>query len=432
MIKKPPIAVNTIRAGIGIVVVFFGCFGVWSALAPIGSSAIATGQLVLDFNRKTIQHFEGGIIEKIHVKEGQSVVRGAPLMVLQDINAKAQKELLTHQLISASAVKQRLIAEQNNEETLDFSNVKEQFNEDSQLVHILNTQNDLFLARKKTFESKEHILSKRIDQLNDEIEGLRAQKDAVMRQLGVLEKETVIIQQLVKHQNAPITQLMAIQKQRAQLEGQSGDIQAKIAKAKQMISETELEMIHLHNDAHHQILAELQEVTIHISDLTEQLTSAKDILKRTVIKAPISGVVMNIKYHTLGAVVQPAANILNIVPQDDQIIVEAKVKPDDIDSVHKGLIAMVQLTAFNAKKVPKLAGTVRSVSADALMDEATGMHYFLARIQLNQDDISRLKTTLTLNPGMPAQVFIMTGSRTLLNYLLSPIIDATYKAFREE
>jgi len=432
MIKKPPIAVNTIRAGIGIVVVFFGCFGVWSALAPIGSSAIATGQLVLDFNRKTIQHFEGGIIEKIHVKEGQSVVRGAPLMVLQDINAKAQKELLTHQLISASAVKQRLIAEQNNEETLDFSNVKEQFNEDSQLVQILNTQNDLFLARKKTFESKDHILSKRIDQLNDEIEGLRAQKDAVTRQLGVLEKETVIIQQLVKHQNAPITQLMAIQKQRAQLDGQSGDIQAKIAKAKQMISETELEMIHLHNDSHHQILAELQEVNIHISDLTEQLISAKDILKRTVIKAPISGVVMNIKYHTLGAVVQPAANILNIVPQDDQIIVEAKVKPDDIDSVHKGLIAMVQLTAFNAKKVPKLAGTVRSVSADALMDEATGMHYFLARIQLDQGDISRLKTTLTLNPGMPAQVFVMTGSRTLLNYLLSPIIDATYKAFREE
>ena len=141
---------------------------------------------------------------------------------------------------------------------------------------------------------------------------------------------------------------------------------------------------------------------------------------------------MNIQYHTIGAVVQPAADIMNIVPQDDQIIVEARVRPDDIDTVREGLMAKVQLAAYKSKRVPKLTGTVKSVSPDVLTEERSGMGYFLARIQLHDDEIAALKTQITLNPGMPAQVFIMTGSRTLLHYLFSPIIDAMYRAFRDE
>lgn len=426
------IASRPIQIGLWIVGIFIGGFCLWGSLAPIGSAAIAPGKLVVDFNRKTIQHFEGGIIEKIHVKEGQSVVTGESLLVLRDISAKAQQKLITKQLITAEAVAKRLSVERDKGKQLDFSELQKRFETEESLKQILITQADLFDARKKAMTSKRSILSKRIDQLNDEIKGLNSQRRAIQKQLKVMTKELKMVKQLVKSQNAPVTRQMELEKQWAELEGRSGDINAQIAKAGQAISETELEIINLDNDTKNQILAELQDIEIKISDLTEQLTSAKDVLKRTVIKSPISGVVMNIQYHTIGAVVQPGADILNIVPQDDQIIVEAKVRPDDIDSVHEGLSAKVQLSAYKAKKVPKLTGQVMSISADSLTDEMTGMNYFLARIQLDESEIAQLKTTVKLNPGMPAQVFIMTGSRTLFDYLFAPITDATYKAFREE
>jgi HlyD family type I secretion membrane fusion protein len=430
--KEKKIAEKPIKLGIWIVFLFVGCFGLWSVLAPISSAAIAMGKLVVDFNRKTIQHFEGGIIEKIHVKEGQSVVTGEPLLILRDISAKAQKELITHQLITAEAVAVRLKTEQNNQETLNFSTLKNRFKNEANLLNILSTQNELFLSRKTASESKRKILSKRIDQLNDEITGLESQKRAIFKQKDVMKKEIAMITQLIEKQNAPITRRMELEKQWAELEGRGGEVMAQIAKAGQAISETELEIINLDIEAKNQILLELQEVEINISDLTEQLASAKDILKRTVIKSPISGIVMNIQYHTIGAVVQPAATIMNIVPQDDQVIVEAKVRPDDIDSVYEGLTAKVQLSAYKAKKVPKISGKVTSISADSLMDEITGASYFLARIELDSSELSRLKTTIKLNPGMPAEVFIITGSRTLFRYLFSPLTEAAYKAFREE
>jgi HlyD family type I secretion membrane fusion protein len=426
------IASKPIRVGLWIVIVFVVGFGLWACIAPIGSAAIATGKLVVDFNRKTIQHFEGGIIEDIRVKEGQSVVTGEPLLVLRDISAKAHQKLIVKQLITAEAVAKRLNTERDNQKRLDFLNIKKRFKNEESLDQILMTQSDLFEIRRKAFNSKGKILAKRINQLEDEIKGLKAQRRAIQKQLAVMEKEIKLVNQLVESQNAPITRLMDLKKQWAELEGRSGDINAQIAKAGQAISETELEIINLDNDTKNQVLAELQDVEIKISDLTEQLTSAKDVLKRTIIKSPISGIVMNIKYHTIGAVVQPAADIMNIVPQDDQIIVEAKVKPDDIDSIYEGLTAKVQLSAYKAKKVPKLTGRVMSVSADSLTDEMSGMSYFLARIQLDESEIAKLKTEVKLNPGMPAQVFIITGSRTLFDYLFAPIKDATFRAFREE
>ncbi len=428
---KDKIAVTPIRIGLGIVIIFIGGFATWSSLAPINSAAIASGQLVVDFNRKTIQHFEGGIIESIQVKEGQAVVRGEPLLVLRNIDAKAQKELITNQLITAKAVAHRLQTERDNGAGLDFSEIKKQFLKDNNQDAILKTQTDLFNARKKAFNSKTNIFLKRIDQLNDEIKGLNAQKVSINKQIGLISKELKMTKKLVRSQNAPVTHQLELEKQLAELDGRDGDIKSQIAKAGQSISQTQLEIINLDNDTKNEILAELQDIEIKISDLREQLTSAKDVLKRTIIKSPISGIVMNIKYHTIGAVVQPAADILNIVPQDDQIIVEAKIKPEDIDAVYEGLTAKVQLSAYKDKKVPKISGTLLSLSADALIDEMTGISYFLARVQLAENEISQLKTNVKLNPGMPAQVFIITGSRTLIDYLIAPIKDATFKAFRE-
>ena len=176
----------------------------------------------------------------------------------------------------------------------------------------------------------------------------------------------------------------------------------------------------------------MQEIEIKISDLTEQLISAKDVLQRTVIKSPVSGTVTELKYHTTGAVIQAGAEIMYVIPQADELIIEAMVNPADIDNVKAGLEAKVQITAFKAKKVPKLLGEVLSVSADILVDEVSGEQYFLARIRINEGELGRLKESVVLYPGMPAQAFIITGSRSLFNYLFSPITDAAYKAFRED
>jgi HlyD family type I secretion membrane fusion protein len=408
---------------------------------PINSSSIAQGIVVLDFNKKTIQHLEGGIVENIFVKEGQSVVTNQPLVALQDIQSRSQNKMLRKQLITTLAIEERLSSERDSRE-LDFTHIiaqyetkeelpgVESYNEEIQ--KILLTQNNLFKIRQSTFISKTDILNKRIDRLNDEIKGIESQKEATDRGLELLYTQQKMSKRLVKNNNSPLNTLIEIQKQIAVSEGRKGELKASVAKAQQSILETRLEIINLKNENLTEILAELQEIEVKISDLTQQLISAKDILKRTVIKSPTSGIVTDVKYHSIGAVISPASEIMYVVPKDDQLIIEARVNPSDIDNVKNGLKAKVQLTAFKSKKVPKLTGEVLSVSADILLDEATGEQYFLARIKIDDSEINALKDNITLYPGMPAQAFIITGSRSLFKYLFDPITDASYKAFREE
>ncbi|MFT6220553.1 MAG: HlyD family type I secretion membrane fusion protein [Rickettsiales bacterium] len=430
------IATKTIKVGLIVLATFLGIFIIWGIFAPIDSASIAPGQVVLDFNKKTIQHLEGGIIEKILVKEGQSVVTGQPLIYLQDIQSRSENKMLKKQLITTLAMEERLVSERDRIEP-DFNKILESYRtnnikENEDVVKIISTQQNLFQIRRSSFKSKVDISNKQIDQLRDEIKGITSQLDATGESLELLGQQKTMIKRLVDNNNSPLNKLIEIQKEIATSKGRKGELEAGIAKAKQKISETELGIIDLRNESLSEILAELQDVEVRVSDLTEQLISAKDILKRTIIKSPTSGTVTEIKYHSMGAVISPASEIMYIVPQNDQLIVEARVNPNDIDSIFSGQKAKVQLTAFSAKKVPKLTGEVLLVSADILLDEATGEQYFLARIKIDENEINKLKEKITLYPGMPAQAFIITGSRSLFRYLFEPITDASYKAFRED
>ena len=436
IIKNDPekIAVKTINLGAIVLGVFLSIFIIWGIFAPINSASIAPGQVVLDFNKKTIQHLEGGIIEKILVKEGQNVVTGQPLIYLQDIQSRSQNKMLKKQLITTLAIEERLISERDKTQP-DFSDIQKKYQtdkveENEEINKIISTQKNLFQIRQNSFKSKTDILNKRIDQLSDEIKGITSQLQATDEELTLLRRQEKMSKRLVKNNNSPLNKLIEIQKQIAASKGKKGELEASIAKAKQTISETELEIINLQNE--NEILAELQDVEVKVSDLTEQLVSAKDILKRTIIKSPTSGTITDLKYHSIGAVISPASEIMYVVPQDDQLIVEARVNPNDIDNVQSGQKAKVQLTAFKAKKVPKLTGEVLSVSADILLDEVSGEQYFLARIKIDEDEINHLKAKITLYTGMPAQAFIITGSRSLFKYLFDPITEASYKAFRED
>ena len=288
--------------------------------------------------KKTIQHLEGGIIHKILVTEGQEVVTGSDLIILQNIQAKAQQSAVQKQLLTARAILKRLITEQNYDKELDLSLILEQgkrFNY-IEVEEIVKTQYDIQKIRKESYFGKIDILYKRIDQLKTEIKALNAQKISNDKQLEILNKEIEMIKKMVKLRNAPITEQMDLEKQIADFEGKKGSLNAQISKSDQSISETKLEIINFSKENLSSVLAEKQEVETQIASLTEQLASTSDILKRTVIQSPSSGIVLDLKFHTDGAVVPPGGVIMSIVPQDEELIIEAKINPKDIDVVKKG------------------------------------------------------------------------------------------------
>jgi HlyD family type I secretion membrane fusion protein len=403
------IAESAINHGIKVLIIFAAIFLAWAIFLPIQSASIAEGTIVLDFNRKTIQHLEGGIIDQILVKEGQMVNEGDVLLYLHDIKAKSEQQILQERLWTMQLQKQRLIAQEENKQTLSLNNFLAEVGElspadNEKLQEIATNQLRLFKAKKDKRAGEVKVLEKKL-------------KSAEIK-LKLFQKELSLIKPLVEEDNLPILRQLDLEKSIAETDEQAETARLQIANYK--------------NEDMSEILKEIKESDMEIVALYNQLTASKDILKRSAITSPNTGKVMDIKYHTIGAVVPPAGEMMSIVPQHEELIVEAKVKPQDIDNIAIGLKAKVSLTAYNGKKVPKLNGEVINISPDIITNEQSRESYFLARVSINKKDIEKLKNKIELYPGMPAQVFIITGSRSLVSYLFTPISDSAYKAFREE
>jgi HlyD family type I secretion membrane fusion protein len=403
------IAENSINYGVKALIIFAIIFLGWAIFLPIQSASIAEGMIVLDFNRKTIQHLEGGIIDQILVKEGQMVNEGDILLYLHDIKAKSEQQILKEKLWTTQLQKERLKAEKENKQTLNltkfFTEIEELSPSDSdKLQEIATNQLRLFRAKKDKRSGEINVLEKKL-------------KSAETR-LKLFQREFDIIKPLVDEENLPILREL--------------DLQKSIAEADEQAETTRLQVANYKNEDLSELLKEIKESDMEIVTLYNQLAASKDILKRSAITSPTAGKIMNIKYHTIGAVVPPGGEMMNIVPQHEELIVEAKVRPQDIDNVAVGLKSKVVLTAYKGKKVPKLNGEVINISPDIITNEQSRESYFLARVSISKKDIEKLKDKIELYPGMPAQVFIITGSRSLVSYLFTPISDSAYKAFREE
>jgi len=403
------IAETAINYGVKALIIFSILFLAWAAFLPIQSASIADGVVVLDFNRKTIQHLEGGIIDQILVKEGQNINEGDVLLYLHDIKAKTEQQILKERLWTIQLQKERLKAEKENKQTMNltdfFSEVGELSPSDNvKLQEIATNQLRLFKAKK--------------DKRSGEIKVLEKKLKSAETRLKLFENELKLIKPLVDEDNLPILRELDLQKSIAET-----DEQAEVAR---------LQVINYKNDDLSEILKEIKESDMEIAGLYNQLFASKDILKRSAITSTDAGKIMNIKYHTIGAVVPPGGDIMNIVPQHEELIIEAKVKPQDIDNVAIGMKSKIQLTAYKGKKVPKINGEVINVSPDIITNEQTRESYFLARVSISKKDIEKLKSKIELYPGMPAQVFIITGSRSLISYMFTPISDSAYRAFREE
>lgn len=429
-------AAGPITFGMWTIIIVFGFLGVWSALAPLDSAAVARATVVVDSNKKTIQHLEGGIIDEILVKEGDIVKKNDPLIRLNQTAAKARVGILRSQYFIAKSAASRLLAERDGKQELEFPEELTKAQNDSEYgkeaTEAMDTQRRMFISRRDTLTSQVNILEQRIKQSQEEIEGLQAQEKSARQQMSLLDEEISTVQKLLAAGNAMKPRLLALQRSRSDLDGKRGEYVALIARARQTIGQAEIEKIGKKNDFTNNINTELRDTQAQLADLEEKLRASDDILERIVIVAPQDGKVNDLQYHTVGGVIPPGGKVMDIVPLQDKMVFDAQVSPQDIHIVHEGLHARVRLTAYKTRRVPIVEGHITNVSADKFTDQRTGMTYYNARVELDPKQLEHLAERVQLYPGMPAEALIVTGRRTVLSYLISPLTDSMRRAFREE
>lgn len=414
-----------------IIGIAFGFFVIWGSLAKLDSATVAPGFITLSGNHKTIQHLEGGVIDKILIKEGDFVEANQPLIILNETAAKARLQMIVSQLRVAKAIETRLLAEKLSLTKVEYKDPI--FDEDIQDVQkTINMQNALFETRTQSYKGKLNILSQKIIQYKEQIRGLEMIKQALEGQLLILKEETVGMQNLFDQACAAKTDLLDLKKRTLEIEGRLGEITGNLGSVNESIAETQLQMLDFGNDNQNEINDQMQKAQTQILDLQEQYQAAKDVLARTVIKAPQSGIITGLHYHTIGGVIAPGAKIMDIVPQNDELIVEAHVMPKDIESIKLGLRTKVQLSAYKSRLVPRVDGEVIYFSANRIEDEKNRYPYYIARIRIEPESLEEINYDVKLHPGMPADVFIVKGERTFLQYMLSPITDSLHRAFKEK
>jgi len=416
---------------IGFLIVFvtFGIFGTWATFAPLESAALAPGVVTVQSYRKTVQHLEGGIVKELLARDGDMVATGDPLIILDDTQLRAEYGMTRSQLVAAQAMEARLAAERDGLETIDFSRMLEAASERAREAQQSETQ--IFNARRGSRLGEISVLQKRIGQLNEQISGLQS----MIATKRSLEKsysgEIVELTELLSEGYVDKQRLLEQERKLGMLRAEIADHQSDITRTKLQISETELQIVQLNKDFSSEVVGQLAEVQTRVFDLQERISALQDRINRIVIRAPEDGMILGMKIHTVGGVVSPGTPLLDIVPSVSDLIVEAQVSPIDIDRVSVGKKADIRFSAFKNATTPEIEGKVVQISADRLMNEQTGMPYYLARVSLTEEGI-RLLGALKLQPGMPAEVLINTGDRTMLQYLMQPATDAFARSMIED
>ena len=428
--KKPspkPVAL----AGYALIFLTFGVLGSWAAVAKLDSAVIAPATISLEGNRRVVQHFEGGIVEEILVGEADRVEEGQVLIRLNDVEAESNLEVLSTRLDVARLVEARLLAERALEEGVTFpEDVVSGGN--PAVTAVVADQRDLFVDRRSILKSQEDILTARVEQIEVQIEGLELQRSAFERRI---ENYTEMLDRMRDGESRGLIQgnlLSQREDELIEIEANLGQVISDIAQARATIGETQLQILQLTQEYRERANTELERIRAEISELQERRKVAQDVLDRTEIRAPGSGTIQNLKVHTEGSVIRQGEILMELVPQDEELIINARVSPTDADNVSPGLSTEVRFTAFKTKLTPIMLGEVESVSGDVITpDNANEAPYFLARIVVDDDDIpADIKDRLTA--GMPADVIITVGERTVANFLVSPLMDAVRKSMTEE
>jgi HlyD family secretion protein len=420
-------------AGAALVGIFIIGAGTWAAMAPLESAAIASGTVVSDSHRKTVQHLEGGIINTILVHDGDAVRMGQVLVRLDDTKARTALGTLLGQLADAKARQARLLAERDGLQTIAFpADLAERASENAPVAAAIAGQRKIFETRRMLMESKIAAIRERIAQVNEQINGHQAEIGSLTKRISLLQEEMSGVEQLVAHGLERKPRLLQLRREMADMEGRRGDTLAQIAKAKQTIAESEVDILSLKNDRQKDVADELRETEKKLHELEEQTQAASDVLARTEVRAPENGTITELRVHTPGGVVTAGEALLDLVPQADRLVVDAKVRPEDIDRVHEGLPAQVRLLPYKQRRTPPIAATVVYVSADRLVDKHTNESYYQAKLRVDEEQLAQLGGEVKLVPGMPSEAMIKTGETTVAAYALSPILDSFHRAFAEK
>jgi len=415
--------------GLFILFVTFGMFGTWAMVAPLDSAALAPGVVTVKTYRKTIQHLEGGIVEEIKVRDGDQVKAGDVLLVLDDTQAQAELGIVRGQMIAAQALEARLQAERDQQKEVSFP-VGFDMN-DSRIAESVQSEDQVFKARMNSHLGEIEVLEQRMTQIGEQIRGLEAIIRSKRELMASYNEEIKDLSELLSDGFVDKQRLRDLERRVSELNGDMADHRSSIAQAKMKQGETKLSILQLKKDFHTEVVNQLSEVQSTLFDLRERERALMDRTERTVIRAPEAGMVLGMKVHTVGGVVQSGAPILDIVPAASDLVVEAQVSPIDIDRVSAGKLADIRFSAFKSATTPVIEGRVEHISADRLTNEETGMPYYLARVELT--DIGREKLgELVLVPGMPAEVLINTGERTLFEYLVQPATNAFARSLIED
>jgi HlyD family secretion protein len=411
------------------IVLVFGLGG-WATTTSFSGAVVALGSLVVESDVKKVQHPTGGIVGRLFVREGHHVKAGDLLVQLDETTTRANLQIITDSLDEQTARKARLEAERDDTAKIDFSAFAGR-GQEPKIIRLVKGEQNLFDFRRRSAEGQKSQLRERILQLREEIDGLSGQVIAKSREIALIMQELKGVRELWEKKLIPITRVTSLERDAARLEGEHGALQSSIAQSKGKISETELQILQVDQQIKTDVAKDLGEVRAKTTELEERKVAAEDQLKRIYIRAPQDGVVHQLTVHTLGGVISQGESIMLIVPDQDTLLVEARIPPPDIDQVHLHARAMLRFTSFNQRTTPTIEGEVVRVSADISQDQKTGQSYYTIRIAFTETELRRLGE-VSLVPGMPVETFIQTDERTVISYLLKPVHDQVTRAFREK
>lgn len=419
---------NLVIGWLAIISVFGGLVA-WSVYAPFEGAVLTQGQIAVESNQQAIQHLEGGIVREIFVREADYVEQGQKLISLDATTTEAGLLALEARLFELLGTEARLLAERDNTSTLVLRESFAELADKPEMAAILTAQKSLMQARADSRRTQIRILRQRVEQLETRIDGMLREIMEKDEQMVLLNDEIHRFEQLVEKGLAPEVRVLALRRELSEIQGMKQSLLSDISATRVQIGEAQTEISKLSQSFQEDVLTQLRDVQTQIGELTEQRTAAVDRQTRLDIIAPRSGMVIGVRAHTIGGVINPSEPIMYIVPEGDPLVAKVRVNPVDIDKISSGQEAVLHFTAFNQDETPKVVGSVSKISADALVDEATGQSFYEVIVEIPADALPTEKFTLV--PGMPVDASLRTESRSVLSYLIKPLTDSMAKTFRE-
>lgn len=418
-------------AGVIMLLLLVGALGGWAFATDIAGAVLASGQVIVESNVKKVQHPTGGIVGEIHVRDGSSVKAGDLLVKLDETVVKANLAIVSKNLVETSARKARLEAERDEKEEITFPPELVSATADAETMRTLESERKVFALRVKARTGQKNVLRERIAQLEQELAGNQAQLAGKTRELQLIQTELEGARQLWQRNLMPITKLTSLEREAARLEGERGQLISGAAQNRGKLAEVELQIIQVDRDAATEVGRELRDVEGKVGELIERKIAAEDQMRRIDIRAPQDGKVHQSIVHTIGGVISQNDVLMLIVPASDDLTVEAKVSPNDIDQLYTGQPALLRFPAFSQRTTPEIGGKVVQISADVSTDQRTGASFYTVRISLIAEEVARLGN-VKLVPGMPVETMMRTHDRKVISYLVKPLQDQLMRAFREK